>query len=76
MLTSMERLHNLENLRDYVNKILCQHDQLELDAFRMTEIIHTNGLSESARERPPRIQEGGRRFRPLLSEPRVCHILV
>ena len=39
MLTTMERLNNLENLRNYVNKILCQHDQLELDAFRMTERI-------------------------------------
>ena len=39
MLTTMERLHNLENLRNYVNKTLCQHDQLELDAFRMTERI-------------------------------------
>jgi hypothetical protein len=37
MLTTMERLNNLENLRNYVNKVLCHHDQLELDAFRMTE---------------------------------------
>jgi hypothetical protein len=37
MLTTMERLNNLETLRTYVNKILCQHDELELDAFRMTE---------------------------------------
>jgi len=39
MLTSTTRLQNLENLRDYVNKVLCQHDQLELGAFRMTERI-------------------------------------
>src|SRR5438045_2088660 len=37
MLTSMERLQNLENLREYVSKILCYYDQLELGAFRMTE---------------------------------------
>ncbi|HEY2881476.1 MAG TPA: hypothetical protein VGJ15_03570 [Pirellulales bacterium] len=43
MLTSTERLNNLENLRDYVNKILCQRDQLELGAFRMTERILTRG---------------------------------
>jgi len=29
----------LENLRTYVNRILCQHDEFELDAFRMTERI-------------------------------------
>jgi hypothetical protein len=39
MLASTQRLQNLENLRDYVNKVLCQHDQLELGAFRMTERI-------------------------------------
>ena len=39
MSTSMERLQNLENLRDYVNRILCYHDQLEQNAFRMTERI-------------------------------------
>jgi hypothetical protein len=43
MLTNMERLHNLEHLRDYVNKILRQQDQLELDAFRMTERILLRG---------------------------------
>ena len=39
MSTSMERLQNLENLRDYVSRILCYHDQLEQNAFRMTERI-------------------------------------
>ena len=43
MLTSMERLQNLENLRSYVSKVLCHHDQLERDAFRMTERILVRG---------------------------------
>jgi len=43
MLNSMERLQNLENLREYVNKILCQHDQFEFGAFRMTERILVRG---------------------------------
>jgi hypothetical protein len=43
MLTNMERLQNLETLRNYVNKILCLYDQLELDAFRMTERILLRG---------------------------------
>jgi hypothetical protein len=37
MLPSMQRLQNLEHLRQYVSRILCQHDQLELGAFRITE---------------------------------------
>jgi hypothetical protein len=43
MLTSMERLQNLENLRQYVSKILCCYDQLELGAFRLTERLLTRG---------------------------------
>ena len=43
MLNRMERLQNLENLREYVNKVLCQHDQLEFGAFRMTERILVRG---------------------------------
>jgi hypothetical protein len=39
MLNSMERLQNLDHLREYVNKILCHYDQLEVGAFRMTERI-------------------------------------
>src|SRR5438045_9269786 len=37
MLASTQTLQNLENLREYVSKILCHYDQLELGAFRMTE---------------------------------------
>ncbi len=43
MLNRLERLQNLENLRDYVSNILCYHDQLERDAFRMTERILVRG---------------------------------
>ncbi len=37
MLASVHNIENLENLREFVNKTLCEHDQLETDAFRMTE---------------------------------------
>jgi hypothetical protein len=43
MLTSTERLQNLESLRNYVNKVLCEYDQFELGAFRMTERILVRG---------------------------------
>ena len=39
MLTSCQYIQNLDNLREYVNRTLCHHDQLEIDAFRMTERI-------------------------------------
>ena len=43
MLTSTERLHNLESLREYVNKVLCEFDQFEIGAFRMTERLLVRG---------------------------------
>jgi hypothetical protein len=43
MLTSTERLHNLESLREYVNKVLCEFDQFEIGAFRMTERMLVRG---------------------------------
>jgi hypothetical protein len=43
MLTSMVRLQNLENLREYVYEVLCQHEQFEVGAFRMTERILVRG---------------------------------
>src|SRR5262245_13930374 len=43
MLPDTQRLQNLENLRDYVSQILCQHDQLELGAFRITERLLVRG---------------------------------
>jgi hypothetical protein len=41
MLTSTQRLNNLDSLRDYVIHTLCQHDQFELGAFPVTERILT-----------------------------------
>ena len=39
MFTSSPVIQTLEQLRDYVNEILCQHDQLETGAFPLTERI-------------------------------------
>lgn len=39
MLTSMERLQNLDNLRQYVSKILCCYDQLELVPFALRSVF-------------------------------------
>jgi hypothetical protein len=39
MLTSDEAIQSLDELRDYVCKTLCDYDQLEIGAFRMTERI-------------------------------------
>ena len=43
MLPSTQRLQNLEHLREYVSRTLCQHDQLELGAFRITERLLVRG---------------------------------
>ena len=43
MLTSVQRIGNLDALRDYVNKTLCNREQLEIDAFEMTERILVRG---------------------------------
>jgi hypothetical protein len=43
MFSTMERINNLENLRNYVHEILCQHSQFEFGAFRMTERILVRG---------------------------------
>jgi hypothetical protein len=39
MLTGFPQVQSLNDLREYVNEILCQHNQLEIDAFPMTERI-------------------------------------
>jgi hypothetical protein len=39
MSTSCHQIHSLENLREYVHQILCQFNQLEIGAFRMTQRI-------------------------------------
>ncbi len=39
MLTSERQIQSLDDLRSYVNETLCDFDQLEPDAFRMTERV-------------------------------------
>ena len=39
MFTSSPVIQTLDQLRDFINKILCQHDQLEVGAFPLTERI-------------------------------------
>jgi hypothetical protein len=39
MFTSSPVIQTLHELRDYVNNILCQHNQLEVGAFPLTERI-------------------------------------
>ena len=39
MFTSSPVIQTLHELRDYVNNILCQHHQLEVGAFPLTERI-------------------------------------
>ena len=39
MFTSSPVIRTLDDLRDYINTILCQHNQLEIGAFPLTERI-------------------------------------
>jgi hypothetical protein len=43
MVTSSRQFQTLEDLRDYVNEILCQCDQLETDAFPLTQRLLRRG---------------------------------
>jgi len=43
MSTRFQQIHSLDDLREYVNTTLCQHDQLQMEAFRMTERILRRG---------------------------------
>jgi hypothetical protein len=43
MLSSAEQIRNLENLRQYVIETLCQQNQLEPDAFPVSERILVRG---------------------------------
>ncbi|HET6879228.1 MAG TPA: hypothetical protein VFI31_03695 [Pirellulales bacterium] len=43
MLTGARTIESLDDLRDYVNETLCEFDQLECGAFRMTERVLTRG---------------------------------
>ena len=39
MFTTLPVIQTLDDLRNYVNTILCQHNQLEIGAFPLTERI-------------------------------------
>ena len=39
MLTRVREIYSLEELREYVNETLCEHYELQIDAFEMTERI-------------------------------------
>jgi hypothetical protein len=43
MLTSERQIQSLDDLRRYVNETLCEFDNLEVGAFRMTERILLRG---------------------------------
>ncbi len=43
MLASAQRFHCLKKLRDYVNQILCHREELELNAFQMTQRMLVRG---------------------------------
>ncbi len=44
MLTRVREIYSLEGLREYVNETLCEHFQLQIDAFEMTErTLHRAG---------------------------------
>lgn len=43
MIAHVPRLRNLEDLRGFVHNVLCDHNQLEVGAFPMTERILTRG---------------------------------
>ena len=41
MLTSCQEIQTLEDLREYVNETICDHEQFEIGAFEMSERILT-----------------------------------
>lgn len=43
MPNSAQRIETLDDLRDYVNETLCEHEQLEIGAFHMTELLLRRG---------------------------------
>jgi len=43
MLTHFQPIRTLDDLREYVNETLCEHYQLDLDAFRMSERLLLRG---------------------------------
>ncbi len=43
MLTRYQRIDNLDDLRDYIYVTLCDHHQLQLGAFEMSERVLVRG---------------------------------
>ncbi|NIL95993.1 MAG: hypothetical protein GTO53_01820 [Planctomycetales bacterium] len=43
MLARCNHLQSLDSLREYVNQTICNHEQLEIGAFQMTERILVRG---------------------------------
>lgn len=43
MVTFSRKIENLDDLRSYINRVLCDQEQLVLGAFRMTERLLTRG---------------------------------
>jgi hypothetical protein len=43
MFTSSPVIRSLAELREYVNEVLCQHNELEIGAFQLTERILVRG---------------------------------
>ena len=43
MTASASPINNLKNLRDFVNKTLCDHNYLELDAYPLSEHMLVRG---------------------------------
>ncbi len=46
MAPRFQHFHDLDDLRNYVNSTLCNHYQLQIDAFQMTErVIRRSGVA-------------------------------
>ena len=43
MLTRLHQINNIHDLREYVNATLCEHCQLQIGAFEMTERVLRRG---------------------------------
>jgi len=43
MLTRCQQINNLDELREFVNVTLCDHYQLQIDAFHLTEHVLRRG---------------------------------
>ena len=43
MFTRFHQIDSLDELREYVNETLCDHNELKLDAFQMTERVLRRG---------------------------------